>query len=317
MNNINVGIDIGYGYTKVVAGNNASIFPSVVGNFEEGIQAEGLQSQKLETIKIDNVQLLIGESALKHSDRFFSIRDKNWITSLAFRALLNYSFKLANLNGSSLVLVSGLPVSYYRTDKEVMERELKEVANTNSMANTIRVIPQPLGSFYDIVLDDNGRIKNDKYTTSKVGVLDIGFYTTDLLTIDNLELLKKQVTSFENGISSAYEKISKDIIDKYELNLSIHETEKSVRNGYIKVFGERKDISEIADKRLKELAIEIEAKVKTVWKNAADIDTIILSGGGASALKGFLNLYKHSVLINNSQFANARGYYKYSKKVGY
>jgi len=181
---------------------------------------------------------------------------------------------------------------------------------------TVRVIPQGLGSLFDILFDDWGRAQNAQLLSQRIGIIDIGFYTTDFLTIDGLEIIEKQTIGYDNGVSTAYELIAKDIEKFYNLKTSILNIEIATSIGHIRVFGEDKDISEITSRRLLELATEIKAQAKTLWGNAADLDEIILTGGGANTLKKYLGIYKHAIVAEDPQFANARGYYKYARRIG-
>ena len=319
MTNRVIGIDVGYGYTKIVTDNGNGMvtplsFRSIVGTYEDGIQVEGLKSVAKEIVTVSNQRFLVGDGALKHSSRILNGREKDWIGSVAYRALLMHALQLAESNSVNLTIITGLPVSYYRSDREKLINIIREIACNFCIDCNVKVIPQPLGSFFNLLLNSNGTVATQTLASEKVGVLDIGFYTTDLLTVSELEAVEKQMDSFENGISTSLEVIAKDIEDTYAMRPSVYKAEQSVRQGYIKAFGVEKDIRLIAQQRLTELAQEITAKAKTIWKNAADIDRVILTGGGAALLKPYLNLYQHATVIEDSQFANAMGYYKLGRR---
>lgn len=317
--NKSIGIDIGYGYTKIYTSEGAKVFPSVVGNHEDTIvQLEGFNPSIVDMIDVEGQKYLVGESALKHSDRFFNVREKNWIDSITYRVLLSHVLKTINFNGFGVSLVTGLPVSFYKSDKDKLANLIRSLALTYGAGLRVKVIPQPMGSFFDFLFDIDGHITDEKLTRedTKIGVLDIGFYTSDLITIHNLEVVEKQIASWENGLSTAYTKIAKDIETKYELTKEVHDIEKAVRSGYIKTFGEKHDISNIVNSRMRELANEIEARVRTIWKSGADIDIIIVSGGGASALRNYLKLYKNVYFLDkDGQISNARGFWKYARRL--
>jgi PRTRC genetic system protein D len=317
-----IGIDVGYGYTKVVSdtveGLGKTQLPSVVGNFEDRIATiEGLKPSSLDLVEIDGQKLLVGNSALKHSARIFNAREKDWIGSMAYRALMKNGIHQTNLSSISIVITSGLPVSYYKADRAKLTNLIREVAKGDAITTKIKVIPQPLGSFFKLLFDNNGEVQNEGLVTARIGVLDIGFYTSDILTIDNLEPVEKQIASFENGVAGTLEAISKDIEDRYDLRQDIHKTEETLRKGSLRAYGVDHDIAGMAKQRLTELATEIEAHVKTVWKSAADIDQVLLTGGGAALLKDYLNFYRHATVIEDAQFANAEGYYKYSRRIAH
>ena len=315
-----IGIDVGYGYTKVVTNSDDGITqiisPSVVGNFEgRTVEDDGLRLSALDVVEIQGQKLLVGRSALKHSSRIFNFREKNWTESIAYQALMKSAICHLQPDSIKLIIASGLPVSYYKSDRGKLTNVIRDIAADTAINLRVKIIPQPLGSFFNLLFDDNGEVQDEGLASSRVGVLDIGFYTSDLLTIDNLELVEKQIGSFENGVAGTLESIAKDIEKAYDLRPDLHKTEEAIRKGSIRVFGTDHDITEIVRQRLTELATEIEARAKTIWKTAADLDKVILTGGGAALLQDYLDLYKHAMVIDEAQFANARGYYKYAKRI--
>ncbi len=314
-----IGIDVGYGYTKVVTDVNGMILPllspSIVGVYEDGIVVDGLKTSERDGVTVNGQRFLIGESARRHASRLLDGRHEGWIDSIAYRALLMHALSTAACNAVNLTVVTGLPVNFYRTGKDKLINLVREIVEKYCLNLTVKVIPQPLGSFFNLLFDEAGRVADGDLASGKVGVLDVGFYTTDLITVSELELVERQIDSFENGVSTALTSIAKDIEAAYGLRPDIHKTEEAVKQGYIKAFGVQKDIGQAVEQRFGELARDIEGKAKTIWKNAADIDKVLLTGGGAKQLKGHLNLYRHAVVINDAQFANARGYYKFGRRL--
>ncbi len=75
-----IGIDIGYGRSKINTGAKAESYPSIVGNHEAGISI-GFERRPLETVEIDGKNYLVGDSAIQHSSRHYQGRDRDWITT--------------------------------------------------------------------------------------------------------------------------------------------------------------------------------------------------------------------------------------------
>ncbi len=318
MNKI-IGIDVGYGYTKVVTDGNGIVvpvsFPSLVGIYEDGIEVDGLKVPEQDIVSLSGQRFIVGAAALRHSSRLLNGREQGWVSSAAYRALFLHALRLVEANAVKFTIVSGLPVNFYKSDKDKLLNIIRSTACDFCIDCTVKAIPQPLGSFFSLLFDDHGRVKDGSLASGKVGILDIGFYTTDLITIHDMELIEKQMDSYENGVSTALELIAKDINNVYGRKPILNETEQAIKEGYIRVYGEPKDIRHVADQRLTELSREIESKAKTVWKSAVDIDRVILTGGGAALLKPYLNLYRHASVIDDAQFANAAGYYKLGKRL--
>lgn len=304
-----IGIDIGYGNTKVNTGGTVFSFPSIVGNFQESVSI-GFDRGTLECVEIDGEKFLIGESARRHSSRHYTSRSRDWIGTIHYRALLKHALKKCNATGEAII-TTGLPVDF-RADKERLTAIVKDVALKCGVNAFVHVLPQPVGAFFSLLFDEKGSVLESRLASSRVGILDIGFFTTDLLTIDGMSVVEKQLASFENGVSTALEAIRQDLADTYKLQLDIRRTDEVVRRGKVSVYGEEKDITAISGKRLGELETEIQAQAQTIWGNAADLDRVILSGGGATMLSPYLNLYRHATVIRNAAEANAAGFYRNS-----
>lgn len=304
-----IGIDIGYGNVKVSRGDSSFCFPSIVGNYRENISI-GFEYSALECVEVDNETFLVGESALRHSTRHFTTLSRDWIETIHYKALLKHALARSGVTGEA-VITTGLPVDF-RADKEQLTAIVMQVAEQADVNARVYVLPQPVGAFFSLLFDDRGSVLDHRLASSRVGILDIGFFTTDLLTIDSMNVVEGQLASFKNGVSTALEIMRQDLADKYKLQLDIRRVEEAVRRGKVAIFGEDQDITSISAKRLGELEAEIQAQTQTIWGNAADLDRVILTGGGAAMLSPYLNLYRHATVIRNAAEANAAGFYRNS-----
>jgi plasmid segregation protein ParM len=317
------GIDVGYGYTKIVADSGGQqpdqlIMPSVAGSgIDVSPDIDGLLQINRQAVEIDGNTVLVGDSALKHSARIFNAREKNWLSSVAYKALLKTALSHLITENVNLIVVSGLPVKFFKTDKSKLVNLIKRMTGELAIYAKVRVIPQPLGTLFNLLFDDSGMVQDGRLTTSRVGVIDIGFHTTDIITIDNLELVEKQTASFENGVAGTLEALANQIEKDYDFRPDLHKVEEAIRTGCIRAFGQEQIISDIAKSKLVELATDIEARAKTVWKSAGDLDFVVITGGGAALLRDYLHLYAHAVIMEGAQFANAIGYYKFAQRLSY
>lgn len=313
-----VGLDIGFGYTKIATEDGCTRFPSVVGSDDGRIMQNlkrGGEGTGEGAVCIEGERFIVGENAIKHSEHLFSAREKDWISSIAYRALLKYAYEsIAFQNGEDVLVVTGLPVNHYKQCGKRLAETVKSVADR---IISVEVLLQPMGSYFDCLMDFDGYIKDEAFKESRNGIIDIGYFTTDLITMEDLEFVKKRYTSHENGVSTAYQRIAQEIYDTYSLTKESHEIEKVIRDGFVKVFGKKVDVKNIIDKHLDALSLEIYSKAKDLWREGTDIDTIIITGGGAITLKKSLDFYNHIRFIDDSQYANVRGYLKYGRMLQY
>jgi len=141
-----IGMDLGFGFCKVVSGEDTYIFPSIVGSGGDDIlKVSGIKSPNIEkeTVSVDGMRLLVGESAIKQALRTYSVRAKSWIDSLAYRALLCHALRLAGVGSESreVTIVTGLPVSHYRSYRDRLTHLIKESAGAEV---EVKVTLQPL-----------------------------------------------------------------------------------------------------------------------------------------------------------------------------
>lgn len=323
---INIGVDIGYGNTKVVFANgngkmDGKIFKSVVGTYAQtDTNATGFSNDRTE-VAVDGTKYLLGNSALVHSARLLNVRDKGWLTTPPYKALLKHALTVAthgkDVSGGAQI-VTGLPVRYYHTDKEKIERVVAEVATSMGLNAEVKAIYQPMGTFFNLILDEQGMVFDRDTLHARLGILDIGFYTADLVTVNNREVVETLSMSCESGISTALDAIARDIEESEEygcMRVNLHDLEAAIRsNCKIKVFGAPTDITPLVTRRMRELAAELQSKAQTVWHNGADLEMVLLTGGGAEMLAPYWNLYRHAKIVRSAPLANATGYCKYAQR---
>jgi len=305
-----IGIDIGYGNVKFHTVGTSGSFPALVGNYQENLSI-GLDRGTLENVEIGGEKFLVGESAKKHSSRIYTTRCRDWIDTIHYQALLKHALTRAGVPQQA-VITTGLPVEYYRTDKERLAAIITDAAVKAGVGATVQVLPQPVGAFFSLLFNEDGSVLDPAMASMRVGILDIGYYTTDLITLDSVTVVEKQLASFENGVSTVLEAIRKDIFDTYKLQLDIHRTEEAVRRGKVQVYGTEQDIRSLTAKRLMELEAEIQAQAQVVWGNGADLDRIVLAGGGAALLAPYLKFYRHATVLRDPAAANAVGFFRNS-----
>ena len=183
-----IGIDVGYGYTKIANDEGQRIFPSKVGPAKDiSFALREETGNPWDVISFDGKSFFIGDKT-RHSDMTFTMRTRDWISSDMYRALLSAAVRLG-LNGGEAtartLIVSGLPVSYYK-DKVKAENMIKQVCSDLKIEEPhVSIIPQPFGTFCDVLFDDNGDVAEQHGSISindirvkRLGIVDIGYHTT-------------------------------------------------------------------------------------------------------------------------------------------
>lgn len=181
--------------------------------------------------------------------------------------------------------------------------------------NDIKIVPQPFGTLFNLVLDNNGEIADQEMTNKIVGICDIGFKTADFVVADSLEFVDRLSSSSNSGMVSAYEIIAAMIRSRYKIDKKDFELDQIVKNKSIKIAGVNHDISDIVSEAYFNLAAKIKTELDSLW-DYRELDAIILTGGGGESLSEYLiPKFNNMMLVQDAQFANVKGFFKLAKNL--
>lgn len=329
-----IGVDIGFGFTKVTNGRDHKVFKSVVGEaseiqFQDSlIKAVGGNGPVLHA-EIDGNTYFIGELAERQSAvRSFTL-DQNQLMSRYAKTLALTA--LANIveDGNAIRVVTGLPINAYRRHKDELAQLLMGkhcVRLTNAVAeerevnftiDRVRVIPQPFGSVFNLMLNDLGKVTDRRFIEEKIGVVDVGFRTADYTICDRTQYSERGSRTSDAGISQAFKIIASALQEKSGVNVELYRLYDAVERGSIKIRGKNFGLKRITDQAMSQLAGQIASDVNGLWADDWDIDHVVITGGGGGALKSHLEpLIEGELLsVENSddmRLNNVRGYQRYA-----
>ncbi|HID86017.1 MAG TPA: hypothetical protein EYH31_00220 [Anaerolineae bacterium] len=109
--------------------------------------------------------------------------------------------------------------------------------------------------------------------------------------------------------------LAREILDRYGLELALHQVDECVRSRSVRVFGKREDIGSIIEPVLKGVAEQLISKAGTLWGEGRDLDMVMITGGGGQALGRYFQVYPHARVVPDPAMANARGFLKYANRV--
>lgn len=325
-----IGVDIGYGVTKAVNEGDSVSFPSVWGRatetrFQTSATAENYRGDDLTD---DEGDWLIGYKAQKHAGVLLDIRGRS-----ADEESISHVYRLRLLkaaigklypglhNGEVLHfhVATGLPVDHMRGagafKRALIGQHRVQTDQGDFIANIadVSVMPQPYGTIYRQMLTEVGRL-NPCHTYTRTGVCDVGTYTIDLALDDDGEYLDDKSDSVEAGVYRVRQAIESEYARRYGQRPTYRDVTEITRNGCVRVSGQIEDFTDVlkgATADLSEVALNL---IQKTWGVATDVDVIYVSGGGAGmvypTIKG---VYKQAQLTEESQLANAQGYYNYAR----
>ena len=331
-----VGIDIGFGFTKATNGKDTLIFKSIFGEatdiqFREQLLTAASPEEHLH-IEIEGESFFVGELAERQSHvRSFTLDQNQFITNFAKIMAMAALSRLVAPN-DTVNLVTGLPVSFYRRHREELSGLL---LGTHSLValdsggkrheipitvSQVRVIPQPFGSLFNLMMGDNAELSDKRYVQEKIGVVDVGFRTTDYTVSDQTKYSGRGSGSSESGIARAFAMIAAKLQEETGVDVELYRMYDAVAAGSIKIRGKTIDLRPLTEEAFSKLASAVATEVDRLWADDWDIDVIVVTGGGGAVLAPYLEpLLSGEVLgvdpTADSRLNNVRGYLKYGRNV--
>ena len=331
-----VGIDIGFGFTKGTDGKDLLIFKSIFGEaaeiqFREQLLTVAGPDEYLH-IELDGEAFFVGELAERQSHvRSFTLDQNQFITNFAKTMAMAALSRLVEPN-DHLNLVTGLPVSFYRRHREELSGLLLGTHTLISVdasgarrelpvtIDQVRVIPQPFGSLFNLMLNDSNELSDKRYVQEKIGVVDVGFRTTDYTISDKTKYSGRGSGSTDSGIARAFDIIASKLREQTGVDVELYRMYDAVARGSIKIRGKTIDLRHLTEEAFSKLASAVATECDRLWSDDWDIDFIVVTGGGGSVLAPHLEpLLSGEVLAMDptadSRLNNVRGYWKYGQNV--
>jgi plasmid segregation protein ParM len=334
-----LGIDIGFGFTKATNGQETFIFKSIFGE-DSDIQFWADFGKDTPTdhihVTIDGKSYFIGDLAEQQSSVLhFTLDQERLITDYVKVLTLTVAGMFLDKGGPINVpinVVSGLPIGFFKQNHERFNELLTghhrvtyhshdgQETTKELYINKVRMLPQPLGSVLNLLMDDKGKIINKALASQKIGVVDIGFRTTDFTILDRLRYVDRGSRTMETGISKGFSVIANKLREKCGISVELYRLYNPAEEGSIKLRGHGFNFAKIRDQVYTQLATSIANDIDRLWADDWDIDAIILTGGGCRDLAQYLQPLITGNIIpldpdRDPRLNNVLGYLKYGHYV--
>lgn len=331
-----IGLDIGFGYTKATDGQRFIVFKSVYGEaaelqFREQLLSDPDEEEYLH-VELDEKSYFVGELAERQSvERYFTLDQSQFVADFTKVLALTPLSQMVERQ-EPIKLVAGLPISHYRRHRTELSNILKgqhplvvidkdgKRSDTVVRISEVKVVPQPFGTVLNLMLSDLGEVRDRRFLREKIGVIDVGFRTTDYTIADRTRYSERGSKTTENGISKAYASVAAKLQESSGVNVELYRLYDAVDRGSIKIHGKRYDLKLVVEHAFSQLANTIASDANRLWGNDWDMDRIMVTGGGGAVLSPFMNkLLKGEVMPvdpgTDTRLSNVRGYWKYGKRV--
>lgn len=330
MSNIKMSIDVGYGYTKGTTNGKQVGFPSLVAPYEVS-PFEGNNNGLIDTTVQHRVSIrtgsvlsdkVVGNAARRSSSAQRMAGDEkpsemHDILMLTCIALL--------LEGQpqevKIDLALGLPLSYFRSQKEKLQKRISCMAGRIKVDNqlerhisfsSVSIYPQGMGA----IVASGVKPPTDGY----IGLIDLGTYTTDFLLLEFEDSRSFPVNECCRSISVGIEQLYKSLDIEFQKQtqhilpprMYQQVLDKTFKNKPIPHAQGSLDLRTAFDKGQEEVSDAIASYIASNWGDRVQfLQATILAGGGAQYFIDKLkNALPNIVVVSDPVFANAQGYYQ-------
>jgi hypothetical protein len=309
------GANIGHGYVKyLIIGDDGTEYPPII--YPALIaRASGSVIGALRdtpTFRVGEHTYWVGETALLSSSPITNLTQQRLSDPIFIPILLQHAVQQMPHNGSSEVIcVTGLPATWAQ-DTEKVQALGARLRSATSCYATIKVVPEPLGLVYSLLLDTHGTVTGDQtLAAGKLGIVDMGHHTLDIGVIDRLRPLTDSLDTFQLGSAQPLKKIRSRLSAAFERELSLHETDQAVRQQTLTIAGRPQPLPTHWDRPLIEHGETIAARLAEAWGSGAQLDALLIGGGGAAveALTAPMqHRFPQARIVPDPQMAVARGF---------
>ncbi len=317
-------VDVGFGSVKAIGNNKSVEYPSAVGDYRPVRFVVKKESQELKDklcVEYEGKRYFIGDIAYAQSIARVTMSSARFTSKEGMVNMLSALVLLSSHHNEKVKIVTGLPVNDYvdlkdRYQDAIVGKHNIQIISPDGVGGDhytfdiqdVKVLPQPLGTIFNAILSSEGEINDKVLGNSKIGVLDVGKCTVDLIVMDAFQFVNKYSTSFSDiGLFDAYKELS------LALRSEGYDIPPDSLEPYIRNNKPLNGLAEMKEEIFESQAEKIMSRLKNTWMNMWSFDQVFITGGGAIVLGGYLKKYfdKELVLIcENPTMSNCCGYHK-------
>ncbi len=325
-------VDTGYSATKIYSelntGRKTMIFPSVIGPAEFGEDFLGtaednfIAELSLYPGKIRN----FGETAIRLNRGGEMTADRDMFTKHYNPALTLAGiarFMVEKQADAPEMLVVGLPVNFYATQKQVLidkltgKHSIKLYQINGKLDRTIEfkldnivALPQGYGSYLSYALDRDGKKVDDRIVPT--AVIDGGEKTIDIVAADG-RYINTVSKSIPSSLDAVYHDLQREIDARYDDYLERSTIESLIRSRtpYITPAGESVDLEEMRKQTLEKHLPEIINRIQMTVRPMRPQKVLVAGGSGDMLYEGIKEVFTSAEKVESMIFSNAIGYYRY------
>lgn len=323
-----IGIDVGYGFTKAVSSSGIRVsFPSVVAPAVadplSGLFRDGVGHRVKVSFLSGTEEKLVGESALQSQSAQTFVAQAEKPEKMHDLLLLTAAYLCGagvKTNEERPSLAVGLPLSYYRMQKDILKERLANLAAWVSVDGgeekyiafkKVVVYPQGAGA---LVATGNALPK-----TGTIGLVDIGEYTSDFLLFNVKSGMPVPIPEACGSAEAGVHLIRRAIANEFEKQTGVPLPERMYQfvmdrllaGEEITYRGREVKLSAAFARAKQDVAETIASHILAAWGDRTGfLSLTVLAGGGALLFGDVLaGYFPQAVQAPDPVFANATGYF--------
>ncbi len=312
--------DIGNGFVKSKSATATATFPSVIATEQGALSFEGFNSGDDFVMEFEGTRYAIGETAWKLGRMRATAMDRSRVDSDFYRILFAASLLAVARKSGPVSIILSLPVTWYSLRTSVKTR----LAGTYEVCyrgrkytyevdgKTMQIVPEGFGTLAGLVLANDAKSELKQLARGRVGVVDVGTKTTDLMLFDQMELIPAKSGGIDSALSDVWRGVKEEIAKVHGRTLELHEVDQAIIDGYFMQKGQQQDIKDMAERSMHALASAVAGEIVGLWSGGAEVDAILLTGGGARYIRPYLT-FGHEHVIDKGYLANCAGAYLFAE----
>ncbi|AZO96110.1 ParM/StbA family protein [Halocella sp. SP3-1] len=331
----NLSIDYGHNSVKGASDKENIIFPSITSTDTKDMEITEFTDYKpvdFMRIKHDGNEYFVGDLARRQSDLCIQHVNDDDLTTYETKLLILTAAAYLS-NDKEINIATDLPVSHHSELKNKVKQMLmsynypvvidfydwinQRYKTKAFYINQVEVQPQGFYSLMNILLDDNGQLIPDKKDIAVALniIVDIGYYSTDILAINQLETIKLNNAVAIPGMVSAYRLLQQIIYDEFGIRKELHKIEPHFRFKRVKIGGRAYDITNAINNVISRVTAKITAEINNIIPFWAEVDNWLFCGGGSIPLYNDLTQHYQNIRrIPDPQMSNAIGGLKWARR---
>lgn len=323
------GLDLGFEQSKVFSQCCNFKYLSMIGNPSafELEQPKDKDPMNNLIVEFDNQVMYVGAKALETNNARLCVRTDKTNTEHDKAELYAALGHLHDVTGlDKCAIVTGLPIEDFK-EEGLVEKVSQNMIGVKSFrfdkdkhpivvdVKEVIVIPQSAGAFYSYVLDDEGKFIGDRMLAEVVIVVDVGYKTTDIITMKNCRYVSDKSCTIEKGMKDIHKELQRLIRANHGRKFMLSEMDEICRSKQFKDKGIVIDVSSLITLAESPVASAIINEAYALVGDTREADKVLACGGTMALLFPYFDEYysHHIEKLPDLEYANASGYYKFGK----